>query len=149
MRRYVSLLEKALEVKLPDSPTPEFAVLNWTEVRRMAANGIEFGAHTVTHPILSQLEDQEEAREEIAVSKTRMEAAIDRPVRHFAYPSGRLQDYSPEISKFVRDAGCETSVTTTAGQVFAGDDAYLLKRIGLTADMPWHRCCQRVAAFRP
>ena len=149
MRRYLKVVELSLKVDIPDEPTPDYALLTWNDMRELSANKIEFGAHTVSHPIMSKVADTEELRNEIVTSKKRIEAELDKAVRHFAYPSGRPQDYSTEAGDLVREAGCETSVTTTSGQVFSGDDPYYLKRIGFSADMPFHRFCQRVAAFRP
>ncbi|HEX5030739.1 MAG TPA: polysaccharide deacetylase family protein, partial [Candidatus Eisenbacteria bacterium] len=51
----------------PDLP----AMMTWDQVRLMAAHGIEFGAHTMTHPILSRL-PLDEAEAEIVGSKRRI-----------------------------------------------------------------------------
>lgn len=110
---------------------------------------VEFGAHTVTHPILTRVENQLELFEEILISKNRVESELNESAVHFAYPSGRPQDFSPEIAAMVRDAGFETSVTTNRGQVLSGDNPFFLKRISFSVEMPGHRFRQFVAGFRP
>ena len=58
------------------------------QVRQLHASGMEIGAHTVNHPILTNL-DPEEARREIGRSRHALEEAIGAPVTLFAYPNGR------------------------------------------------------------
>jgi peptidoglycan/xylan/chitin deacetylase (PgdA/CDA1 family) len=150
--KYFSLclknLELSLGVQVPDEAPKEWAALSWDEVRVMARDKVEFGAHSVTHPILTQVEEQAQLYEEIVGSKNKIEAELDKSVLHFAYPNGQPQDFSPSIIKIVRDAGYETSVTTTAGQVFKGDDPFLLRRISCGAELPFYQFQNHVAAFR-
>ena len=57
-------------------------------VRTLSREGIAIGAHTVSHPILTRLED-EQARLEIEESKRQLEAITGERVRFFAYPNGK------------------------------------------------------------
>ena len=109
-------------------PTP---MLTWDQVREMAKGGITFGAHTVTHPILSRL-SHSEAKAEIVESKQRIEEETGLPVTLFAYPVGRRSDYSPEVIRAVGDAGFRAAFTTTPGANARGDDRFLLRRV-----KPW------------
>ena len=148
MYQYLNLLEQCLRVNVPDEPTEEYALLSWEEIRVMAKQRVEFGAHSVTHPILTLMEKPSEANKEIVESKARIEAELDKPVLHFSYPNGQPSDISPEIVAMVRDAGYETSVTTSAGQVFIGDDPFRLSRIPSCPELPPLQFRQCVAAFR-
>ena len=151
LHKFIDDLELSLKVQLPQEPPNEYAMLNWEEVKSMtrdAPNVVEFGGHTVSHPILSRLESAAQAQKEVAESKQRIEAELDRPVLHFAYPNGRSQDITSQIVSMVRDAKYETAVTTSAGQVCRGDDPCLLKRIPCDSVMPEWQFHQRVAAFR-
>lgn len=149
MHQYLKLLEQSLEVNVPDEPTEQYALLSWEEIKTLARTKVEFGAHSVTHPILTKVEEPSEAYQEIVKSKARIEAELDKPALHFSYPNGQPQDISPEILAMVRNAGYETSVTTCAGQVFKGDDPFRLSRISCHHEMPPYQFRQRVAAFRP
>jgi peptidoglycan/xylan/chitin deacetylase (PgdA/CDA1 family) len=60
-------------------------LLSAGEIRAWSARGIEFGAHTRTHPDLTALEDAELASE-IVGSAEDLEAVIGQPVVAFAYP---------------------------------------------------------------
>jgi peptidoglycan/xylan/chitin deacetylase (PgdA/CDA1 family) len=111
-------------------------MLNWDHVRTMAAGGITFGAHTVTHPILTRL-PLEEAKQEIETSKRRIEDETGRPVGLFAYPVGRRADYSPEVIELIAGAGFHAALTTAAGANVRGNDLFLLRRVKpLGEDVP-------------
>ncbi len=150
--KYLSLclknLELSLGVQLPDEAPAEWVALSWDEVRLMARNKVEFGAHSVTHPILTQVEEQAQLYEEIVGSKNKIEAELDKSVLHFAYPNGQPQDFSSSIIKIVSDAGYETSVTTIRGQVLEGDDPFMLKRVPCAAELSFRQFQNHVAAFR-
>jgi len=112
------------------------AMLRWHQIKEMASAGISFGAHTLTHPILSRL-TAEDARRELAESKRRIEDEIQTPVSLLAYPVGRPIDYSPAIRTIARELGYAAAVTTTPGVNLRNDDLFLLRRVKpLGADVP-------------
>jgi peptidoglycan/xylan/chitin deacetylase (PgdA/CDA1 family)/CelD/BcsL family acetyltransferase involved in cellulose biosynthesis len=124
---------------------PNF-MLNWTEIREMGKNGISFGAHTVTHPVLSHCKTEDVEREVVESKKT-IERNVRQPVNHFAYPFGRYGDFNEDAKKTLRAAGFLTAATTIPGYNRAGDDLLELKRftpwgqdLGLFAlQMDWRR----------
>jgi peptidoglycan/xylan/chitin deacetylase (PgdA/CDA1 family) len=132
-----------LRVSLPERPPEEFAPLGWDEVREMAGNGIEFGGHTVTHPILQTLSSAEGLAREIAGCKRRIEDEMQAPLRHFAYPSGKVEEVPAAAKEAVARAGFETAVTTMPGQARAGDDLLWLRRVGVDpgVNFLWFRRC--------
>ncbi len=129
-RRLAGDLPRLLQADMPEQAPPECRPLSWDTVRSLAASGVEFGAHTKTHPILSSLTDPEELREEVAGSKARIESELDRPVLHFCYPNGKMRDIGPAAVEAVRVAGMRTAVTAEPGLNAAGRDAFLLSRVG-------------------
>jgi peptidoglycan/xylan/chitin deacetylase (PgdA/CDA1 family) len=129
-RELVGELPRLLQAEMPEQAPPEYRPLSWDAVRLLAASGVEFGAHTKTHPILSALTDPGELREEIAGSKMRIESELDRPVLHFCYPNGKLRDIGPPAAEAVRAAGMQTAVTAEPGLNHVHQDAFLLNRLG-------------------
>lgn len=119
------------ELRVPAQLTLPNGMLSWEEVRRMSKEGVTFGAHTITHPVLASISSAQLERE-IMGSKKKIEEKLQLPVRHFAYPFGRKFDVSQEARQTVQKAGFETAVTTEWGFNFPGDDPYELKRFG-----PW------------
>jgi peptidoglycan/xylan/chitin deacetylase (PgdA/CDA1 family) len=108
-------------------------MLTWDGVRALRAAGFSVGGHTVTHPILAQL-DPERAREEIVGCRRMIEDACGAPPAAFAYPNGSAADYTPAVVRIVRDAGFACAVTTRAGMNTRLTPRYELHRGG-----PWER----------
>lgn len=70
-----------------DAPAGEGAALSWDELRDLAAAEWEIGSHTLTHPVLTELDDASLA-EELRGSKERLERELGRPCDTVAYPYG-------------------------------------------------------------
>lgn len=88
--------------------------LTWSQIREMSANGIEMGAHTASHPILTRIHP-DDAKAEISKSKNRIEEEINMPVRSFAYPNGQNTDFNDDVIKAVKDSGIQTAYTLLPG----------------------------------
>ena len=113
---------------------PTNLMMTSAQVRALPAAGMAVGAHTVTHPILSEI-PLKRAREEIAAARERLEALTGAPVRLFAYPNGHpRRDYHQEHAGLVRELGFEGAVSTAWGTARAGDDLYQIPRF-----TPWDR----------
>lgn len=109
-----------------------YAPLSLEEIREMRGNGIAFGAHTKSHPILSRtLEDA--ASDEIRGSKEVLEQSIGKISRVFAYPNGQLDDWNEEIERIVGDAGFNSALTTIEGTNGRSTHPMRLKRMALDA----------------
>jgi peptidoglycan/xylan/chitin deacetylase (PgdA/CDA1 family) len=125
-----------LEVEIPILPPDEFAPFKWSEVRKLAEEGVEFGAHTRTHPILSRIEDRSWLQEEIEGSKRRLEEELGTPTIHFCYPNGRQCDFNDATLGFVEDCGFHSAVTTERGMNSAKSHPLLLRRLGVEPFIP-------------
>jgi peptidoglycan/xylan/chitin deacetylase (PgdA/CDA1 family) len=106
-------------------------MLTAAQIREMADHGVGFGAHTVTHPILSAL-SREAAAIEVAASKAHIEQMTGRETTAFAYPNGRAGDFTVSSVAAVRASGFRSAVTTIHGANAPGQDPFLLRRIGLS-----------------
>ena len=126
----------ALSARLPAN-----LMMTDAQILRLHRAGMEIGAHTVHHPILASVGD-EEAREEIVAGKRALEAITGSPVTLFAYPNGKPgRDYDPRHVRFVKEAGYRAAVSTINGIAHRGSDLYQLPRYG-----PWERDARRLAA---
>src|SRR5438477_10834095 len=66
--------------------------LRETELTSLGAERlIEIGAHSVTHPVLTNLTIDAQ-RHEVLESKRVLEALVQKPVESFSYPYGRTSD---------------------------------------------------------
>ena len=123
----IEKLSEYLGISIPESAPDDYLPLSWVQIREMADNGIAFGAHTCTHPILTQSEPGV-ARNEIVRSKERIEEELGKPVISFAYPNG---DYSENIRAMVQDAGYEYGFSSNYGFFNSQDDRYTLNRMAI------------------
>ena len=68
-------------------------LLDWPELKTLARDGIEIGAHTRTHPHLRAL-TAEQAQAEIGGARADLERELGTPIRTFAYPYGEYDGVS-------------------------------------------------------
>ncbi|HVV42791.1 MAG TPA: polysaccharide deacetylase family protein [Nitrobacter sp.] len=115
--------------------TREFC-MSWTELRSFADDPlVTIGAHTLSHCNLAH-ESETQARDEITISRARIEAALQRRVAHFAYPYGDRAAAGPREFAMTRVAGFKTAVTTRPGMIFAenADHPTALPRVSLNGN---------------
>jgi peptidoglycan/xylan/chitin deacetylase (PgdA/CDA1 family) len=99
-------------------------LMDESQVREWLAAGHQIGAHTCTHPRLSQLSEAQ-AKEEISASRKKLEDRFGVLIDHFAYPYG---DYNPATIELVREAGFKTAVTMHRGINLPDTPLFELKR---------------------
>jgi peptidoglycan/xylan/chitin deacetylase (PgdA/CDA1 family) len=105
--------------------------LNWSEVRELHAAGIEFGSHTVNHPVLYEL-GWGDIRRELAESRDRLEQELGGSVNAFAYPfrfPAADRDFVVRFGDLLREAGYQSNVTTTIGRARQADPPLALPRL--------------------
>ncbi|HEX8167205.1 MAG TPA: polysaccharide deacetylase family protein [Beijerinckiaceae bacterium] len=87
---------------------------DWDALRRLSADGVEIGAHTLTHRELSALSGDELAAE-IAAPKTIIEERLGRPCTSFAWPFGRRSAMSEEALRLADAAGYRAVFSSVRG----------------------------------
>jgi len=122
-------LAKTAKVQLPTN-----LMMTSAQVKAMRHAGMQIGAHTVSHPILARLTD-EQAWQEIGDSKRFLEDLLGERVGLFAYPNGKPgEDYAPQSVVIVRSLGFDAAVITQWGVSGMGDDLFQLRRF-----TPWDK----------
>jgi len=113
----VRALAAVADVPLSRNPPSEYRVLDWDQLRTLeASGGIRFGAHSLTHPLLSRCSDARAARE-IEGSVTRVRSELRHPSQLFAYPVGRACDFGPREEALVAATGLLGAVTAEPGRL--------------------------------
>lgn len=105
--------------------------LTWEEVRELRAQGVQFGSHTVDHPVLYQTSWKEIA-DQLAFSKEKLQEELGEKVTSFAYPYAFPQQdlrFTSAFKKMLQEQGYRHCVTTMIGRVQSGDDLFCLKRL--------------------
>lgn len=111
---------------------PADLMMTSAQVAELARQGMQVGGHTVSHPILKRL-SEDEAYAEIANGRLRLQSITQTPVDSFAYPNGRPGvDYSSRDVELVKRAGFKAAVSTAWGAADARCDNYQLPRF-----TPW------------
>lgn len=124
----LSAIAEACGVSVPASPPPEYRAATWAELRALAAEGFDVGAHSRTHPILSRISSKQ-LEGEIAECKEQIEGHLRSRVKHFSYPNGQPGDFTPEAIRAVTRAGYLAAVTTIAGGNTPATPLFELRRI--------------------
>lgn len=134
----LSTIEKVLvglsEIWHVDLDGQDRNFLNWAEIDEMIESGlISFGSHTVSHQILTTLDNLRIKKELIDSRKKLLKKNVfANSCISFCYPNG---NYTKEIADMVRLTGYQLAVTTRKGWNHADADKFTLKRIGIHEDM--------------
>ena len=110
--------------------------MSWDELKAFALDPlVTIGAHSITHCNLA-LQSEATAKEELSLSRARIEDAVQRPVMHLAYPYG--DKHAAGAREFALAAACgyQTAVTTRPGMVFPKSGRHLtaLPRVSLNGN---------------
>ncbi|CAG7857234.1 hypothetical protein MCAMS1_01986 [biofilm metagenome] len=105
--------------------------LRSSEITELAEKGIEFGSHTVSHPLLVELA-KEKINYELRESKKTVEQEIAQPISLFSYPF-RFPEENKQFINMLNGLLVENDysagVTTIIGRAKPGDNLKFLKRL--------------------
>jgi peptidoglycan/xylan/chitin deacetylase (PgdA/CDA1 family) len=121
---------------IDDSGISRELCMPWTELKEFAADPlVTIGAHTLSHCNLARC-SSEAAEREIAASRANIEAKLNRPAMHFAYPYGDKGAATSRDFAIARRLGFKTAVTTRPGMLFAESAAHMtaLPRLSLNGN---------------
>lgn len=121
-----SLAELRTQAGVAADARPTHRPMNVDEIRSLGrSGGIDIGAHTVNHPVLTAC-TRADQRAEVEGGLRMCEAMIGRRPSSFAYPYG---DHDAETIAMVRAAGVDVACTTERAPVTAGRDVLALPRV--------------------
>jgi peptidoglycan/xylan/chitin deacetylase (PgdA/CDA1 family) len=133
-----------------------FLVLSQAELQQLAAAGMCIGAHSLSHPMLSQL-PPEVGWSEISESKKNLEQALGRKIWAFAYPFGDSLSVRSQEMEMAERAGFQCAFLNVSGAFGTRTPKFALPRVHVTAEMTlaefeahisgFHRSLQEL--FRP
>jgi peptidoglycan/xylan/chitin deacetylase (PgdA/CDA1 family) len=112
----------------PDAPRP---FMNWSEVQEMSRHSIDFGNHTITHPVLPDLPANETIIE-LSGATTQIHDRLGQAPINFAYPYGKFNEL---VRRQVQREGLSSASTTRLGLVKRDSDPYALNRINMCSDV--------------
>jgi peptidoglycan/xylan/chitin deacetylase (PgdA/CDA1 family) len=113
--------------------------LDWEGVATLAAHPLcTIGVHTLTHPMLAKHPDAM-VRAELADSRAAIEARLQRPARHLAYPVGDPTSAGPREFALAAELGFASAVTTRPGMIFPDHSTHLTALPRLSINGEWQR----------
>lgn len=116
-------------------------MLTRQQLRVLSNAHVEIGNHTVSHPVLSAVDDDTVVKE-LKENTRDIQEVIHKPVRHFAYPNGIPgTDFYEHHRNIIKNLGFESAVTTEWGVSDLSTDRWALPRF-----TPWDQTPQRFAA---
>jgi len=103
---------------------PPRKIMDWTTIKRLAHEGVQFGCHSRTHPDMTKLAP-EALQDELIQSQQTIQTRLGHPIRHFAPPYGYINTaVKSRISQLY-----STSVGTVLGSAHSGSDLHDLPRL--------------------
>ena len=106
------------------------AYLTKDEILELKNDGMHFGSHTLSHPDLTTISEQQ-AEQEIYGSKTMLEQLIGSKISDFCFPGGVSDE---EIENIVINSGYSTATTTASGINVGDIDPFKLNRLNILND---------------
>lgn len=103
----------------------ERPLMDWSHIKEMATQGIQFGAHTCTHLALTAVSPNQ-AAVEITGSRERLAGELDQPITTFAYPYG---EHDEAVQAMVEQAGFAAGCTVDPGLNSLNTPAVALRRV--------------------
>ena len=100
------------------------STMTWEKVKSLSKEGIRFGSHTQTHPILSQV-SLVNVETELVGSKRAIEEHLEAACSLFAYPNG---SWTEAVRDQVVQAGYKLAFIAESGWWTPETDPYLIPR---------------------
>ncbi|MBE0365861.1 hypothetical protein PULV_b0548 [Pseudoalteromonas ulvae UL12] len=110
----IDLLSELLGTQLNESMNDIQLFMNFEQVKEMHQAGMDIGAHTVNHCILSH-EDSATQQIELAQSKAELETLLGTCVPLLAYPVGAFNCYNDDTIKLAQELGYQVAFTYEEG----------------------------------
>lgn len=111
-----------------------FHLLRRAELVQLDSAGMTIGAHTLSHPMLSQC-SSDLARTEITQGRLRLEAVLGKPVWAFAYPFGTSESVTLQVLEMAKDAGYDAAFLNFGGGLRRDISQFAIPRVHVTAAM--------------
>ena len=99
-------------------------IMTWKQIKHLDSLNVEIGSHTLSHPHLPNLSNNE-LRKELYDSKAKIEDVLGKQVNTIAYPYG---EFDRRVIDFAREAGYTSGFTTQ--HIYAYDEyrPYIIPR---------------------
>jgi peptidoglycan/xylan/chitin deacetylase (PgdA/CDA1 family) len=114
---------------------PGHLMMNWDDIKQLHHSGFYISSHSHTHPMLARLETEEEIREELMLSRRKIEEHLGIQPSTISYPMG---SFDTRVMTLVKEAGYKWGLAVEQ-KFFETSDANLLAipRVELYFEPKW------------
>jgi peptidoglycan/xylan/chitin deacetylase (PgdA/CDA1 family) len=119
---------------MANSGARRFALLTESQLRELSGAGMSIGAHTLSHPVLSQL-PEDIAREEIIRNRSQLEQLLGKPIWALAYPFGDPVSVTPREMRLAEEAGFSCAFMNVDGGFGAAASRFAFPRVHVNSVM--------------
>src|SRR5580692_11402818 len=111
-----------------------FLMLSLTELHQLREAGMSIGAHTLSHPMLSQSSD-DVAWNEISECKRNLELALEQEMWALAYPFGNSSSVTSRELEMAKRAGFKAAFLNSSDGIGPETPRFALPRVHVTGAM--------------
>jgi peptidoglycan/xylan/chitin deacetylase (PgdA/CDA1 family) len=108
-----------------DHPDRHEIVMTADQLRDLPSELVSIGSHTVMHPRLTHIEEND-ARRELSVSRHKLESILGRDIKVLSFPHGA---YNEELVDLSRQAGYDRVFTIDPTLAFSNPGEYVTGRV--------------------
>ena len=89
--------------------------MNWDQIKELSKHPLcTIGGHTVSHPALNQLSDND-FRQEVRVGIEKLESITGHKINHFAYPYGSPNEIGEREYRLINEFNFKTAFIAYGG----------------------------------
>jgi len=126
-------------------PAKHDRIISVEQLLKLQSDAVEIGSHTLNHRMLPSL-TEEEARQEIAGSRAKLENLLGSEVKFFSFPYGAFNE---KLIAMCRDAGYERVFTTLPLLAFKNPQEFVTGRVSVEpTDWPLEFRLKLLGAYR-
>jgi len=120
-------------------------IMSLEELQSLPSDLVTIGSQTMTHPMLTLLGEQE-AKKQLAESRTKLERILNRPVKLFGFPYGAFND---NLVQWCREAGYDRVFTILPVLAFSSRHEFVTGRVWAEpSDWSVEFCLKLLGAYR-
>ncbi|WP_240618887.1 polysaccharide deacetylase family protein [Alteromonas gracilis] len=131
-QKQINQLEQAL---LHQNGYPAAEFMDWHHLKTLLESGMELGAHSHNHDILTKLSENE-LLYELSHSKSLLESSLGCDITAFSYPVGSKSTYDQRVIEGLKDTGYKLAFNFQPGiNTSPSTNPYDLHRFPIAPDM--------------
>ncbi|MGF2734993.1 polysaccharide deacetylase family protein [Marinobacter sp. DUT-1] len=114
--KIIDEMSRRLEVPLPQKAPEGYEAASWTQIKKMVTQGLDVGSHSISHPILTKLSNNQLVME-LQNSKKKLELETGKLINIFCYPNGTVYDFDENVKRLLEEVGYQYGVSAYPSRI--------------------------------